>query len=125
MALQYTPKGAEVHYLISSLRISQQRNDEALEAATTGYSFWKEANSNEPDLDIVPYQLRFNYAKIFVELKQYQTAIEILEVLVAEEDNIAEVWHTLGLAYQGVLRSPLCAGYFFLFPQIKLAPCDF
>jgi len=109
-ALQYTPNSPEVFYLLATFRISQQRNEEALEAVTRAYSFWKndsrDCNSNsslfkDPEY-LPPYQLRFNTAKLFVELGEYQTAIEIFEALVAEEDCIAEVWHSLGLAYQGI-----------------------
>jgi len=109
-ALQHTPNSPEVFYLLASFRVSQQRNEEALEAVTRAYSFWKNVpsdsdSSSTPFKDpeyLPPYQLRFNTAKLFVELGKYQTAIEIFEALVAEEDCIAEVWHSLGLAYQGI-----------------------
>jgi len=110
-ALQHTPNSPEVYYLLASFRISQQKTEEALDAIKRSYSFWQNIDpSQDPtdqdtdenvDLLLPSYELRFNTAKLFVELEQFQTALEIFEVLVTDDDSVPEVWHSMALAFQG------------------------
>lgn len=46
------------------------------------------------------YEFRHNVAKTFLELEQPRLAAEIWEGMLEEDDNIAEVWYYLGLAYR-------------------------
>lgn len=81
--------------LLADLRISQQRNEEALAALQTCFSFWKDAD----DIDDRPApEVRDSCAKMFLELGYPGEAVLIYEQLVAEDDTIAEVFHMLGVA---------------------------
>jgi len=97
-SLEHNPSNPDTYCLLASLRISQQRpKEESLSFLTHSYSLWKDKEDEEKP----HYEQRYNAAKIFVELGEYQPAVDILEDLVEEEDCIAEVWHTMGIAYQG------------------------
>jgi hypothetical protein len=112
---------------MASLRISQNRKDDALRSLTHGYKLWAHIG-NPPSSsslsrhcskvvsrslsDLCPllvacteedeakpeYEFRTNTAKLFLELGQHETARQILEVLVDEHDAIAEVWYLLHVA---------------------------
>ena len=50
---------------------------------------------------VVPlFEIRYNTAKIFLELKEHRAAVHILKDLVAEDDSIGEIWHTLAIGYE-------------------------
>lgn len=117
-ALKYDPENPEVHQTMASLRISQNRKDEALQALLRGYNLWAEIGTSlttqpqncrnpGPDWDGVnleadeekpDYGFRTNTAKLFLELEQHEHARQILEMLVQEHDSVAEVWYLLHLA---------------------------
>jgi predicted Zn-dependent protease len=93
-SLQHNPNNPDTYCLLASLRISQQKPKEE---AISFLNMWKEkAEKEKPE-----YEQRFNAARIFMELGEFQSAVDILEELVEEEDCIAEVWYTMGAAYKG------------------------
>ncbi|ELR18214.1 tetratricopeptide repeat domain containing protein [Acanthamoeba castellanii str. Neff] len=94
-ALKYDPENPEVHQTMASLRISQNRKDDALRSLTHGHQLWAHIEEDEAKPE---YEFRTNTAKLFLELGQHETARQILEVLVEEHDAIAEVWYLLHLA---------------------------
>ena len=66
---------------------------------------WKEEvqKSDGDDADIaysciIGYPERINATKILIELKDFDTAIEVLELLLDEEDEVVETWYLLGWA---------------------------
>ncbi|KYQ94049.1 hypothetical protein DLAC_04322 [Tieghemostelium lacteum] len=94
-AINISPFRPEPYSLMASMKISQRKNNEAVEYLTKSYSLWENADLDErPDFDY-----RFNVSLLFIELGQNRIAVDILEHLVNEQDNISEVWYTLSLAY--------------------------
>ncbi|KAH3745410.1 Tetratricopeptide TPR1 [Pelomyxa schiedti] len=93
--LVLVPTHYELLQTLASLRITQSRQPEALELLKNSYSQW-----SKKDLEDWPtYAFCHNTAKMFVELGEHRSATDILEGMLELEDNIAEVWHLLSLAY--------------------------
>ncbi|GAM18821.1 hypothetical protein SAMD00019534_019960 [Acytostelium subglobosum LB1] len=103
-AIEYTPMSPEPYSLLASMKISQVKNDDALDLLNHSYSLWSSLEVDQrPSLEY-----RYGIAQMFVELDQCRTAVDILETLVYEQDNIAEIWHTLGVVYDR-LKEPRSA----------------
>lgn len=81
--------------------ISKQRPDEALEALRRGYALWRpkdddveDENEHAPmDLDedvakeLPSFQSRLSAAKMFVELADPETALDVLSDLLLEQED--------------------------------------
>jgi len=91
-SLAIAPNSSEALQLMASFKISQQNNEEALEFLERSRKSWIQA---EPE-DRPPFDFRLQAAKLFIELEGYQHAAEILEMLLEEFDENAEVWYLLG-----------------------------
>ncbi|KAM9957229.1 hypothetical protein ACTFIW_008970 [Dictyostelium discoideum] len=103
-AIGYSPNSPEPYSLMASMKISQVKNQEAIEYLNKSYQLWEHS-----DIDDRPeFDYRFNISLLFIELKENRTAVDILEQLVNEQDNIAELWYTLGVVYNN-LNEPLSA----------------
>lgn len=126
-ALHHNPLSADTYYIMASMRVSQQRNPEALELLQKSYGLWKDkfdemmktgkAHSHEHNEGeccnhdheheeddeaafLIPaYPIRHSTAKLFVELGQFKEALPILEGLVMEQDAMPAVWVTYALAH--------------------------
>jgi tetratricopeptide (TPR) repeat protein len=86
---------------MNSVRISQSKNAEALELLKKSYALWKDAAYQ----DKPSYEFRHNTAKLFVELGEQRTAINIWEELLEEDDSIAEIHALLAYAYRSISTS--------------------
>ncbi|KAN0018950.1 hypothetical protein ACTFIU_002152 [Dictyostelium citrinum] len=103
-AITYSPNSPEPYSLMASMKISQVKNQEAIEYLNKSYTLWEHSDVDDrPEFDY-----RFNISLLFIELKENRTAVDILEQLVNEQDNIAELWYTLGVVYNN-LNEPLSA----------------
>ncbi|KAM9970887.1 hypothetical protein ACTFIR_002751 [Dictyostelium discoideum] len=103
-AIGYSPNSPEPYSLMASMKISQVKNQEAIEYLNKSYQLWEHSDMDDrPEFDY-----RFNISLLFIELKENRTAVDILEQLVNEQDNIAELWYTLGVVYNN-LNEPLSA----------------
>jgi len=58
--------------------------------------FLQHFNSAAPD-EQPPFEFKLQTAKLYIELQVYDAACEILEILIEENDSIAEVWFLLGV----------------------------
>jgi len=94
-SLQFDNSNPETFQTLASLRLSQENQEEAIKFLHQGYNLWKDAVFEERP----SYEFRHNAAKTFYEVAEYQTAINIWEGLLDEDDNIAEVHYHLALAY--------------------------
>eukprot|EP01088_Endostelium_zonatum_P016828 TRINITY_DN4705_c0_g1_i1.p1 TRINITY_DN4705_c0_g1~~TRINITY_DN4705_c0_g1_i1.p1 ORF type:complete len:351 (+),score=128.40 TRINITY_DN4705_c0_g1_i1:60-1055(+) len=108
-AMKYDDQSAEVYQSLASFKISQSRNDEALKHLEHSYSLWSKNaqlldEDAEPDYDfeqdlaLPSYQFRTNTAKYFLELGKPEPASEVLERLVAEDDQCPEVLYLLSVS---------------------------
>eukprot|EP01121_Diplochlamys_sp_Union-15-3_P004966 TRINITY_DN15188_c0_g1_i1.p1 TRINITY_DN15188_c0_g1~~TRINITY_DN15188_c0_g1_i1.p1 ORF type:complete len:316 (+),score=56.84 TRINITY_DN15188_c0_g1_i1:32-979(+) len=96
-AVSLAPESPEVLQTFASYRISQCKNDDAIDLLTKSYNLWKDKGVG--DLRLPSYELRLSTCKLFLELGKYQLASEILNSLLDEDDQISEVWYLLGYAY--------------------------
>jgi len=95
-AVKADPHNPEPLSTLASLRLSQQKPQEAIKFLKQGYSLWKDADYEaKPSLEF-----RHNTAKLFMELEQHRIATDIWEDLIEEDDNIAEIFYHLALAYR-------------------------
>jgi tetratricopeptide (TPR) repeat protein len=136
-ALEHNPQSAEAYYLMASMRISQEKPQDALPLVQKSYNLWKakalekhkgkeneeyhperddlEEKPEDEDAWIIPgFETRHNTAKLFIELGQFQDALSILELLVLENDSDPSVWYTYAQAYVHTASLPdafesLCA----------------
>ena len=118
-------RSAEPLQCLASLRVLQGRSDEALEALRQSMAIWRHgrkggASKGDDDDDDdddendddkadeflgeyeVSFEFRFECAKLLLELdEKTDAAINVLEELLEERDDVADVWHLLALANHG------------------------
>jgi tetratricopeptide (TPR) repeat protein len=85
--------------LLADLRISQQRNEEALAALQTCFSFWR--NAEEID-DRPAAEVRDSCGKMFIELGYPGEALEIYEQLLDEDDSNFDAFYMLAVTHKAL-----------------------
>ncbi len=99
-ALQIDPQGVEALQSYASMRLSQHRKDEAVEALLKVHQRYAELDSAECDLP--PYHFRVATAKMLIEIEHEREAIDILEQCLLENDGETEVWYLAAHCYKCV-----------------------
>ncbi|KAK7500735.1 hypothetical protein BaRGS_00007979 [Batillaria attramentaria] len=109
-AVKSDPNNPEAHQLKASFLLSKERTEEAKEAIKNSVSLWlpqlqaqEEGTVDDENFDPVEacplsYPTRMQAAKILVEVGEYETAGEVLELLLDEDEDIPDVWYMLGWA---------------------------
>ncbi|XP_061101193.1 uncharacterized protein si:dkey-12j5.1 isoform X3 [Conger conger] len=118
-ALQYDPDNPEAMQLMASYLFSIENIQEGSvfqegrEFLMRSVALWlpgqrsrAEPCGQEEDEDdeehqqsgIPPYESRITTAKLLVEAEEYETASEVLEGLLEEDDEVVQVWYLLGWA---------------------------
>ncbi|XP_077382383.1 uncharacterized protein LOC144021951 [Festucalex cinctus] len=104
-ALQYHPGNPEGLQLMASYLFSTEKNQEGKEYLLKSVRLWlpaqnqTEASSSlEDDMQnqIPPYESRITTAKLLVESEEYEMAVEVLEGLLEEDDEVVQVWYLSG-----------------------------
>lgn len=112
------PSSAEPLQVMASLRSQQGRSEEALEALRQSIAQWRSRRGGRdvnPDAEDgedmaeehmgeydVSFEFRFETAKLLLELDENtDEAIDVLEELLNERDDVVDVWHLLALANHG------------------------
>jgi hypothetical protein len=107
MALKHSPLSPEAHQVLASVRISQQRNQDAVALLLRSIELWRPARARDAEgTAIVPeaeaavpsYDFRMTTCQLLLELGQYPIAVEVLEDLLEEDDEIIEVVYMAALA---------------------------
>jgi len=94
-ALRLDPSNPEPLQLMASFKISQQNPEEALKYLILSKDTWINR-----DVENMPsYEFRIQTAKLFIELQQMEPASEVLDLLLEEYDDNAEIWYLAGYAY--------------------------
>ncbi|XP_028971665.2 probable assembly chaperone of rpl4 [Esox lucius] len=106
-ALSYHPDNPEALQLMASYLFSTEKNQEGREYLMRSVSAWLPALSDAPpskqdmedqqtENDIPPYESRITTAKLLIEAEEYETAVDVLEGLLEEDDEVVQVWYLSG-----------------------------
>lgn len=115
------PNSLEAKLTLANLRICQSRSNEAIEIVRQYLSSWyTEAKQDNEDHDVAEekkdsdigenvllmdgvnmpaYPQRVSIAKLCIELALYQEALDVLQTLLAENDEDMENWYLFGWTY--------------------------
>ncbi|XP_068592088.1 uncharacterized protein si:dkey-12j5.1 isoform X2 [Cebidichthys violaceus] len=104
-ALQYHHDNPEALQLMASYLFSTERNQEGKEYLLKSVGSWLPAQkqsvasfSAEEDMqnEIPPYESRVTTAKLLIESEEYEMAVDVLEGLLEEDDEVVQVWYLSG-----------------------------
>lgn len=108
---------------------AQQDEEMAADDDDDDSAEWETEDDDEPEDGLPSFEFRFECAKLLIELdEKTDTAIEILERLVQENDMDPNVWHLLSLAYYSGGHFPeaqeCCRHGEELLKKLRLAPTE-
>jgi tetratricopeptide (TPR) repeat protein len=90
-ALLAMPESCEALQTLASVRISQQRVEDAVAALQRATEQLGKEGAELPS-----YAVRIGLARLLIETAQYESAIEVLERLQAEDDQLPDLWYLGG-----------------------------
>lgn len=93
-ALLITPSSPEALQTLASIRISQLRPSDACAALSRSYNLWKDLESDDPN--IPAYPTRLSFTRLLVECEMYDEAMDVLERLQEEDDQVVDLWYIGG-----------------------------
>jgi len=93
-ALLAAPESSEALQTLASVRISQQRTEDAAAALERAFAVWRDLDTESPEMP--SYANRVQLARLLIETEQYETAIDVLERLQAEDDQLPDLWYLGG-----------------------------
>jgi tetratricopeptide (TPR) repeat protein len=96
-ALQVDPENTEALQTLASVRMSQQRPDEAKELLEKAWLSWKDLDADNPQLP--PIASRLNLTKLFLELSLFTPALMVLQGIMASDDEEVEAWYLEGWCF--------------------------
>ncbi|KAI9280432.1 hypothetical protein BY458DRAFT_500674 [Sporodiniella umbellata] len=96
-AQQVDPENPEVYQLLASVRLSQQRSEEAAVALNKSMDLW--IHKEPGDVTIPIYDTRLALVKLLLEVNLFEQAFTVLEVLQKEKDEVVDLWYLYGWAY--------------------------
>ncbi|KAI0014656.1 TPR domain-containing protein [Xylariomycetidae sp. FL0641] len=88
------PDFAETWQTLASVRISQERIEDARAALTRSLELWKDLPPEHPAVPDFPSRIAL--ARLLMEVGQETEALEVLERLVADDDQSVETWYLGG-----------------------------
>ncbi|AWO96670.1 putative UPF0661 TPR repeat-containing protein C16D10.01c-like [Scophthalmus maximus] len=104
-ALQYHHDNPEALQLMASYLFSTERNQEGREYLLKSVALWLPAQkqsvappSTEEGMqsEVPPYESRITTAKLLIESEEYEMAVDVLEGLLEEDDEVVQVWYLSG-----------------------------
>jgi len=102
-ALQIDPRNLEALQTLASVRLSQEKQDEALVALRTFPPPPDDASDPQSHalllLNALPVQTRIARAKLLLECGAYPDALALLEGVLAADDGHVEGWYLMGWAW--------------------------
>ena len=114
-ALELHPNGFEPNTMGASLRLVQQRREEAVVHVDKVISSINTADSQKTlaveDVEEFSLPLRFSAGKAMIEVGRYEAAAGVLEGVLYGDDGNPEVWCVLGICYQSLQEYDLAKQY--------------
>ncbi|GLB40381.1 putative tetratricopeptide repeat [Lyophyllum shimeji] len=96
-ALEVDPGNPEALQTLASVRMSQQRPDDAKDYLEKAWSAWKDLDLDDPKLPPIP--MRLALVKLFLELSLYTPALLVLQGVMASDDQEVEAWYLEGWCF--------------------------
>ncbi|KAI0707353.1 TPR-like protein [Earliella scabrosa] len=97
LALQTDPGNTEALQALASVRMSQQRPEDAKVCLEQAWSQWKDLDLDDPKLPPIPSRL--SIVKLFLELALYTPALLVLQGIMASDDQEVEAWYLEGWCF--------------------------
>jgi len=97
LALQTDAGNAEALQALASVRMSQQRPEEAKECLQKAWISWKDLDLDDPLLPPIP--TRLSLVKLFLELSLFTPALLVLHGVMASDDQEVEAWYLEGWCF--------------------------
>ncbi|EIW57553.1 uncharacterized protein TRAVEDRAFT_169445 [Trametes versicolor FP-101664 SS1] len=97
LALQTDPGNTEALQAFASVRMSQQRPDDAKAYLEQAWSQWKDLDLDDSRLPPIPSRLAL--VKLFLELALYTAALLVLQGIMAADDQEVEAWYLEGWCF--------------------------
>lgn len=98
LALQIDPGNSEALQALASVRMSQNRPDEAKEHLSLAWSAWKDVE-DPTDPRLPPLSTRLSLVKLFLELSLFTPALLVLHGIMASDDQEVEAWYLEGWCF--------------------------
>ncbi|KAF8638296.1 hypothetical protein AX17_002316 [Amanita inopinata Kibby_2008] len=96
-ALQVDPGNPEALQSLASVRMSQQRPDDAKQCLEEAWLAWKDLDLD--DLKMPPIPVRLSIVKLFLELSLHTPALLVLQGIMAVDDQEVEAWYLEGWCF--------------------------
>lgn len=93
-ALLVAPNAPEPLQTLASIRISQERLEDAKAALDRSMGLWKELDADDPK--VPDFSTRISLSRLLMEAKMEDEAIEVLERLIGENEESVEAWYLGG-----------------------------
>lgn len=97
LALQTDPGNTEALQALASVRLSQQRPDDAKQCLEQAWSSWKDPDPDDTKLPPIP--TRLSLVKMFLELSLFTPALIVLQGVMAVDDQEVEAWYLEGWCF--------------------------
>ncbi|XP_031432963.1 probable assembly chaperone of rpl4 isoform X2 [Clupea harengus] len=120
-ALEYDPDSAEALQLMASYLFSSQNMEEGKGYLKRSVSSWLPSLNQQTEpaaaaqqedeseqSGVPPYESRITTAKLLIEAEEPEMAMEVLEGLLEEDDEVVQVWYMLGWVCVFINVPPSC-----------------
>ncbi|KAF8149911.1 hypothetical protein B0H34DRAFT_667197 [Crassisporium funariophilum] len=97
MALQTDPSNPEALQALASVRMSQQRTDDAKQCLEQAWAAFKDLDLDDPKMPPIPARLAL--VKLFIELSLYTPALLVLHGIMSSDDQEVEAWYLEGWCF--------------------------
>ncbi|KAJ2879131.1 hypothetical protein IWW38_006178 [Coemansia aciculifera] len=92
------PQCPEVYQTMASVRLSQNRPEDARECVAKSMALWANKDCTDPS-QIPSYENRLALVRLLLELDDKEKALGLLEDLQKEDDESVDVWYLFGWTY--------------------------
>ncbi|KAI0091282.1 hypothetical protein BDY19DRAFT_934916 [Irpex rosettiformis] len=97
LALQTDPGNTEALQSLASVRLSQQRPDDAKQCLEQAWVSWKDLDQD--DTRVPPIPTRISLIKMFIELELFEPALMVLTGVIESDDQEVEAWYLEGWCF--------------------------
>ena len=97
LALRTDPGNTEALQSLASVRLSQQRPDDAKQCLEQAWVSWKDLDQD--DSRVPPIPTRISLVKMFIELELFEPALLVLAGIIESDDQEVEAWYREGWCF--------------------------